>query len=171
MATVTRWDPFQDVLSLREAMNQLMEESFVRPTAAQGGKNFVPALDLSETAEGYLVEAALPGVKPEDVEITVENNVLTIKGETRQETDEQAAQLPPGRAALRLVPAHDRPADHRQGRCDPGLADQRRAAAGDPQGRGGQAAQDQRECRREQGDRGWPEQLISALRHDDKRQG
>jgi len=87
MANVTRWDPFQDVLSLREAMNQLMEESFVRPAAAQGGKNFVPALDLSETGEGYLVEAALPGVKPEDVEITVENNVLTIKGETRQETD------------------------------------------------------------------------------------
>ena len=89
MATVTRWDPFQDMLSLREAMSQLMEESFVQPTAAQGGKNFVPALDLSETAEGYLVEAALPGVKPEDVEITVENNVLMIKGETRQEVDEQ----------------------------------------------------------------------------------
>ena len=87
MATITRWDPFQDVLSLREAMNQLMEESFVRPATAQNGKNFVPALDLSETGEGYLVEAALPGVKPEDVEITVENNVLTIKGETRQETD------------------------------------------------------------------------------------
>ena len=89
MANVTRWDPFQDVLSLREAMNQLMEESFVRPTAAQGGQNFIPALDLSETAEGYLVEAALPGVKPEDVEVTVENNVLTIKGETRKETDDK----------------------------------------------------------------------------------
>jgi HSP20 family protein len=87
MATVTRWDPFQDVLSLREAMNQLVEESFVRPAAGQNGKNFVPALDLSETAEGYTVEAALPGVKPEDIEITVENNVLTIRGETRQESD------------------------------------------------------------------------------------
>src|SRR6476661_1257811 len=89
MATITRWDPFQDVLSLREAMSQLMEESFVQPTAAQGGKNFVPALDFSENAEGYLVEAALPGVKPEDVEVTVENNVLTIKGETRQEVDDK----------------------------------------------------------------------------------
>ncbi|MEO7912669.1 MAG: Hsp20/alpha crystallin family protein [Roseiflexaceae bacterium] len=89
MASVTRWDPFQDVLSLREAMNQLMEESFVRPNTTQGAQNFVPALDLSENAEGYLVEAALPGLKPEDVEITVENNVLTIKGETRQEVDDQ----------------------------------------------------------------------------------
>jgi HSP20 family protein len=89
MASVTRWDPFQDALSLREAMSQLMEESFVQPAAAQGGRNFMPALDLSETAEGYLVEAALPGIKPEDVEVTVENNVLTIKGETRKETDDK----------------------------------------------------------------------------------
>ena len=89
MATLTRWDPFQDMILLRNAMSQLMEESFVQPAAAQGGKSFVPALDLSETAEGYLVEAALPGIKPEDVEITVENNVLTIKGETRQEVDEK----------------------------------------------------------------------------------
>jgi HSP20 family protein len=89
MATITRWDPFQDMLSLREAMNQLMEESFVRPAAGRNGQSFVPALDLSETAEGYLVEAAVPGLKPEDLEITVENNVLTIKGETRQEVDDK----------------------------------------------------------------------------------
>jgi HSP20 family protein len=91
MANVTRWDPFQDVLSLREAMNQLVEESFVRPTAGagRGGQGYVPALDLSETEEGYLVEAAVPGLKPEDLEITVENNVLTIKGEIRQEAEEK----------------------------------------------------------------------------------
>ena len=88
MANVTRWDPFQDMLSLREAMNQLMEESFVRPNGTRG-QGFVPALDLSETAEGFLVEAAVPGLKPEDVEITVENNVLTIKGETRQEKEDK----------------------------------------------------------------------------------
>src|SRR6266545_4948712 len=80
MANLTRWDPFQDMLSLREAMNQLMEESFVRPNGARG-QNFVPALDLSETKDGYLVEAAVPGLKPEDLEITLENNVLTIKAD------------------------------------------------------------------------------------------
>ncbi|HET9223203.1 MAG TPA: Hsp20/alpha crystallin family protein [Roseiflexaceae bacterium] len=89
MATITRWDPFQDMLSLREAMNQLMEESFVRPAAGRSGQGFVPALDLSETADGYLVEAAVPGLNPEDLEITVENNVLTIKGETHQEVDDK----------------------------------------------------------------------------------
>src|SRR5687768_16730031 len=70
-------------------MNQLMEESFVRPTAGGSGQGYAPALDLSETAEGYLVEASLPGLKPEDLEVTLENNVLTIKGETRQEVDDK----------------------------------------------------------------------------------
>jgi HSP20 family protein len=90
MATITRWDPFQDMLSLREAMNQLVEESFVRPNAAaRGGQGYVPAIDLSETQEGYLVEAALPGLKPEDLEITVENNMLTIKGHIQQEAEDK----------------------------------------------------------------------------------
>jgi HSP20 family protein len=89
MTNLSRWDPFQDMLSLREAMNQLVEESFVRPNGARSGQNFVPALDLSETKDGYLVEAAVPGLKPEDLEITLENNVLTIKGETRQESEDK----------------------------------------------------------------------------------
>jgi len=88
MSNVNRWDPFQDMLSLREAMSQLVEESFVRPNGARG-QGFVPALDLSETKDGYLVEAAVPGLKPEDLEITVENNVLTIKGETRQAKEDK----------------------------------------------------------------------------------
>jgi len=91
MTNLNRWDPFQDMLSLREAMNQLVEESFVRPTqgAGRNGQGYVPALDLSETQDGYLVEAAVSGLKPEDLEITVENNVLTIRGETRQEAEDK----------------------------------------------------------------------------------
>lgn len=88
MTNINRWDPFQDVLSLREAMNQLVEESFVRPVNGRA-QNFVPALDLSETKDGFLVEAAVPGLKPEDLEITVENNILSIKGETRQESEDK----------------------------------------------------------------------------------
>ena len=88
MSNVTRWDPWNEMLSLREAMSQLMEESVVRPSAARG-QGFVPALDVSETEDGYLVEAAVPGLKPEDLEITVENNVLAIKGEVRQEREDK----------------------------------------------------------------------------------
>src|ERR1700712_2732635 len=88
MATISRWDPFQDVLSLREAMNQLVEESFIRPTT-RNRNNYLPAVDLSETQEGYVVEAALPGLKPEDLEVTVKNNMLTIKGEIHKETEDK----------------------------------------------------------------------------------
>ncbi len=85
MANINRWEPFQDALTLREAMNQLFEDSFVRDQpASRNGKGFVPALDLSETPDAFVVEAALPGLKPEDLNITVENNVLTISGEMRQ---------------------------------------------------------------------------------------
>ena len=87
MSNVTRWDPFNDMLSLREAMSQLFEESYVSSgTSRRGQGGFVPELDLSETADGYLVEVVAPGLKPEDLQITLENNVLTIKGELRQET-------------------------------------------------------------------------------------
>lgn len=88
MTTVTRWDPMQESLSLREAMSQLFEESFV-PSSGRGGAGFAPAMDVSETEDGYVIEAALPGVKPEDVDVTLENNVLTITGEMRQESSDK----------------------------------------------------------------------------------
>ena len=89
MTNLSRWDPFNDMLTLREAMNQLFEESFVAPGRPRGGQGFVPALDLSETEDAFLVEVTVPGLKAEDIDITVENNVLTIKGELRQETQDR----------------------------------------------------------------------------------
>lgn len=91
--SVAQWTPFQDVLTLREAMNQLFEESVVRPNQSgrSSSERFVPAVDLSETDNAYIVEASVPGMKAEDLNITVENNVLYISGEIRQEkkTEEQ----------------------------------------------------------------------------------
>ena len=88
MAALSRWDPFQDMLSLREAMNHLLEDSFVRtPGTLYRGMDFAPALDLSETPDAFIVEAAVPGLKAEDLNITVENNILTINGEVRQEQE------------------------------------------------------------------------------------
>jgi len=90
MANLTRWDPFNEMLSLREAMSQLFEDSVVAPGTLrreQGG--FAPALDLSETEDGYRVEVAVPGLKPEDLQITFENNVLAIKGQLRQESEDK----------------------------------------------------------------------------------
>lgn len=92
MATITRWDPLQDMLSLREAMNQLFEESYVNPSQGRQRQGFVPALDLSETPENYIVEMAVPGMKPENLDISIENGVLTLKGEVNQETKDESRQ-------------------------------------------------------------------------------
>ena len=73
--------PFGDLLSLRQAMDRLFEESFVRPGAAWG-EGLVP-MDVYATDDDFVLEANLPGVKPDEVDITVENNTLTISGETR----------------------------------------------------------------------------------------
>jgi HSP20 family protein len=88
MATMNRWDPFQDALTLREAMSQLFEQSVVDPTSNSRGQ-FIPALNLSETPESYIVELAVPGIKQDDLDVTVENSILTIKGEIKQETQEK----------------------------------------------------------------------------------
>jgi HSP20 family protein len=89
MSNMSRWDPLQEALTLREAMQQLFEDSFVAPTTARRGQVMAPAMDVSETPDSFIVEASVPGLRPEDLEITVENNVLTIKGETRQESQNQ----------------------------------------------------------------------------------
>lgn len=88
MTTLTRWDPFQEMVTLREAMNNLLEESFVPGTPARGGA-FAPALNLSETADAYHVEVAVPGMKAEDLALTYENGVLTISGEVKQDEEKK----------------------------------------------------------------------------------
>ena len=81
---ITRWDPFRDVVTLSEAMDRLFENSYVpsrqqRAREAAGGQFRLP-IDAYVTAEEIVVIANVPGVKPEDVEITLEGDTLTIKG-------------------------------------------------------------------------------------------
>ncbi len=101
----TRWDPWGDIVSLREAMNNLLEESFVSrgrpggpeapasPAAAVG-----LALDIKELGDAFEVTASVPGVSPDSVEITVLGDRLRIRGERKEETEEAAD---PGRWVLR----------------------------------------------------------------------
>ena len=91
MSLVRRTSPFGDMLSLRQAMDRLFEESFVRPRSFfSWGEGSALPLDIQATPEALVVEAALPGVKPEQVEITIEGNTLTISGrnEVEQKTEE-----------------------------------------------------------------------------------
>jgi len=91
MANIIRWDPFAEMASLRRAMDRWLDEGMPRPWRMLGwaaGEGYVP-LDLYETDEALVVKASLPGVKPEDVEVTITGETLTIKGESRREEEEK----------------------------------------------------------------------------------
>ncbi|MDP9366358.1 MAG: Hsp20/alpha crystallin family protein [Chloroflexota bacterium] len=92
--SISRWDPLNDLVSLREAMNNLLEESFVRPRQgdAPAGRPAGLALDVKETPEAFVVTASVPGVGPEDVEMTVLGDTLRIRGERREESENQGEQ-------------------------------------------------------------------------------
>jgi HSP20 family protein len=80
---ITRWDPFREAVTLREAMDRLFEDSWVPARRRMGddGRNFRLPLDAYVTPDEIVVLANMPGVKPEAVEITLEGDTLTIKAE------------------------------------------------------------------------------------------
>lgn len=85
MATaLTRWDPAADFAAMRNLMDRVFEGNFPRQPALRNGEDLGPAnltLDVIETGDSYVIKAAIPGVEPKGVEILVEDDVLTIKGE------------------------------------------------------------------------------------------
>ncbi len=87
---IQRWEPFREIVSLRDAVNSLLQESFVRPGSllANGGHAMVP-LDIAETENEFIVKASLPGVRPEDVQITAHGDTLTIRGEIKAEEEKK----------------------------------------------------------------------------------
>jgi HSP20 family protein len=85
MTNLVRWEPFHDLVTLREAMDRLFEESFVRPRTggiAPVGEGSL-AVDMYETDDAVVVKSAIAGIKPDDLDISIVGDTLTIKGETR----------------------------------------------------------------------------------------
>ena len=82
MTNLARYSPVGEALSLRQAMDRLFEDSFVTPWSWRtvAGSAW-PAVDVHETPEDVVVTAALPGIKPEEVEITLTGQMLTLRGE------------------------------------------------------------------------------------------
>jgi HSP20 family protein len=87
--SITRWDPWGEMVSLRDAMDRLLSESFIRPRGEGGGATAVSlAVDVREEGDNFVVTAPVPGVAPDDVEITVLGDTVRIRGERRDERQE-----------------------------------------------------------------------------------
>ena len=78
-----RWDPFQELSSIQNELNRLFGQTFGEGSEEVRMAAWVPAVDVAETQDRFLITAELPGLRPEDVDISVENSVLRIQGERR----------------------------------------------------------------------------------------
>src|SRR5262245_48728752 len=89
MPDIVRWDPSESFVSLRQMMDRLFEDAWVRPAMwrGTGEAQSTLAVDLYESGDDVMVTATVPGVRPDDVEITIQGNILTIKGETRVDSN------------------------------------------------------------------------------------
>ncbi|HUG13684.1 MAG TPA: Hsp20/alpha crystallin family protein [Thermomicrobiales bacterium] len=87
--SIQRWDPLREIVSLREAMNNLLEESFVRPRAGMAAMTGGIPLDLRETDEAYVVETVVPGALPDAVTISVLGDTLRIAAEIRDDAQRE----------------------------------------------------------------------------------
>lgn len=87
---VVRWDPFQDLITLQDRMNQIFEQTLARSRGEREGgvaSAWSPPVDIYETADSLMLKAELPGLSKEDIDIQVRDNRLTLKGERRHEKE------------------------------------------------------------------------------------
>ena len=87
MSNLTRWEPVREMMTLREAMDRLFDDAFTRPLNLRDGGWAAPAVDMYQTDDEVVVRAALPGFKADEVQINVTGDVLTIRGEMKQEEE------------------------------------------------------------------------------------
>ncbi len=85
MRTITRWEPFHGVTTLQDQINRLFNDAFERTGQQSNLSAWAPPVDIYETEQELVVKADLPDVDPKDLDIRVENNLLTIRGERKFE--------------------------------------------------------------------------------------
>jgi HSP20 family protein len=88
---LVRWEPVRELSSLQNDMNRLFNTFFDTPAAGNGGdaRRWIPAMDLVETDDHFVLKADLPGLSDEDVHIDVEGDVLTVSGERKSEHEDK----------------------------------------------------------------------------------
>ena len=85
---ITRWDPFREVVALQNRVNSLFRDlnEGDDPVAAA---SFVPAVDIYEDTQKVMLKLEVPGIEQKDLDVSVENNTLTVKGERKFENEEK----------------------------------------------------------------------------------
>ena len=91
--TIVRWEPLRELGTLQNEMNRLFNSVFDAPPAGGNGamRRWVPAMDLTETEDHFVLRADLPGLSEDDVKIELEDSTLTVSGERKAEHEEQKA--------------------------------------------------------------------------------
>jgi HSP20 family protein len=85
---ITRWDPFREVASLQNRVNSLFRD-FTEGESSMTTASFVPAVDVYEDAQKVVLKLEVPGIEEKDLDVRVENNTLTIKGERKFDKEEK----------------------------------------------------------------------------------
>jgi len=90
MSNLIRWEPAREMMTLREAMDRLFDDAFTRPLSLRDGWSAsAPAIDMYQTNDEIIVKAAVPGMKADDVQINVTGELLTIKGEMKEQEEKK----------------------------------------------------------------------------------
>ncbi len=88
MTRIARWDPVRDMITMRQAMDRAMDESFARGAETRGTGAWLLPMDAYVTEDAIVIRADVPGITPEDLDITLEGDTLAIRGEIQRERDE-----------------------------------------------------------------------------------
>ena len=85
---ITRWDPFRDVVALQNRVNSLFRD-MTEGDSPMAAASFVPAVDVYEDETKVLLKLEVPGIEEKDLEVSIENSTLTVKGERKFEKEEK----------------------------------------------------------------------------------
>ena len=88
--SIVKWDPFKDLVNLRDTMNRMFSESGLPRRGWDEDfttSSWAPRVDIFEKGDNIVMKAELPGISKEDIDINVENNILTLKGERKREKE------------------------------------------------------------------------------------